>query len=286
MVKFSTKIHKKRDLLKVFLGYLEHNFIKRNKIKNELLVLNYHGVPENFLNNFNWQINYLIKNFSIISPSNAFNIFNGQEPKHYQPKILITFDDGTKNILKAIEILDEKNIKSIIFIIPDFIDSIDQKKYYKKNIRPEINPNIENSDEDFSAISWDSLINLLKNNHHIGSHSLTHKMNNNNPKKVIENEIIKSKKVIQNKLNIDVESFCSINNSLLSINKYAIKKIKENYSFHFTTIAGNNIEKKPYSIKRINVEAFWTKYQFLFAIGKIENFRWKRKRKKIDFLMD
>ena len=279
MVKFSNKIHKKKDLIKVFLGYLENVVLNRKNFKNKLLVLNYHGVPEKFLNNFRWQINYLFENFKIISPESTFKILGGKKIKDYQTKILITFDDGTKNILKAIEILEEKNIKCLLFIIPDFIDSIDQKTYYKENIRSKINSNIEDKDEDFCAINWETLKVLLTNNHYVGSHSLTHKMTKNSSENENENEIILSKKIIDNKLNTNIKGFCSINDSLKSLNKNAIKKVKQNYLFHFTTIAGNNIEKKPYSIKRINVEAFWTKHQFLFALGEIENMRWKRKRK-------
>ena len=63
------------------------------------------------------------------------------------------------------------------------------------------------------------------------------------------------------------------------------RKIKKIYDFHFTTISGYNLNKNKLSINRINVEAHWTKYQFLFALGKIDNLRWKRKRKQVDFLM-
>ena len=286
MVKFSSKIHNKKDLIKVILGYIEKFVLKRNNFKNKLLILNYHGVPEKFLNNFRWQINYLFENFKIISPENTFDILDGKKSKDYQTKILITFDDGTENILKALDILDEKKIKCLLFIIPDFIDSIDQKTYYKKNIRPNINSNIEKKDEDFCAINWKSLKKLLENNHNVGSQSLSHRMTKNSSENEVEKEIILSKKIIDNNLNTNINSFCSVNNSLSSLNKNAIKKIKENYLFHFTTIAGYNDEKKPFSIKRINVEAFWTKHQFLFALGKIENLRWKRNRKKIDLLMD
>ena len=37
MVKFSTKIHRKRDLIKVILGFIEHYFFKK---KNKLQRIN------------------------------------------------------------------------------------------------------------------------------------------------------------------------------------------------------------------------------------------------------
>ena len=285
MVKFSSKIHKKRDLIKIFLGFIEHKLFNSKRKNKELIVLNYHGVPEKFLKNFQNQINYLEEHFSIINPIEIREFFKDINCENDKPKLLITFDDGTQNILGAIDILDKKNIKSLLFIIPEFINSKNPAKYYSKYIRPEINENIESENEDCVAIEWNSLRKLINNKHCIGSHSFSHRMGFNTSEKDIEKEIINSKKTIEEKLNIKIDSFCSVNNSLSSINKYAANIIKENYCFHFTTIKGNNIPKKPYSIKRINVEAYWTKYQFLFAISKLESLRWKNKEKKMDEIM-
>ena len=187
--------------------------------------------------------------------------------------------------MNAISILEKNKIKALLFIIPNYINSSDNKNYYIKYIRPIINDEIENESEDFNALNWNDLKSLIDKKNAVGSHTLSHRMNKNNLNLDNHKEIIVSKKIIEEQLNIEINSFCSINNSINSINKNATKKIRENYSFHFTTIAGNNTEKKTYSIKRINIEAFWSKYQFLFALGKINNLRWKRKRKKIDNLM-
>lgn len=284
MVRFSFKIHNKMDLIKIFLGYIEYYLFNIQYNKESLIVLNYHGVPSKFLDNFKYQIDYLKREFFIVSPNDLNRFFNTNWPTK-KPKLLITFDDCTKNILNAISILEENNIKALFFVIPNYINSSDNKIYYTKYIRPIINEEIESESKDFNALSWNDLKKLVNNKNAVGSHSLSHKMDKNNLDLDNYKEIIDSKKIIEKQLNIEINSFCSINNSLESINKDAIKKIKENYSFHFTTIAGNNTEKKPYSIKRINVEAFWSKYQFFFALGKIDNLRWKRKRKKIDNLM-
>lgn len=285
MVKFSTKIHRKRDLIKVILGFMEHYFLKKKINCKELIVLNYHGVPLKFLENFEKQIEYLSKNYSFINPLDLSNIFLNSL-KSNKPKLLITFDDCPKNIIRALDFLEKRNIKSLLFIIPNYIDSVEPKDFYKKNIRPNINYNIENKKEDFEPVSWEYLKKLILKKNIIGSHSLSHIMNVNSKKNEINNEVILSKKIIENKLGVKLNHFCSINNSLKSLNKYSVKRIKENYEFHHTTIHGKNIEMNKLSIKRINVEAFWTKHQFLFALGKIENWRWKRKRKKIDLLMD
>ena len=126
---------------------------------------------------------------------------------------------------------------------------------------------------------------LIDKKNAVGSHTLSHRMDKNNLNYDNDKEIINSKRIIEEQLNIEINSFCSINNSLKSLNKDAARKIKKVYKFHFTTISGYNLNKNKLSIKRINVEAHWTKYQFLFALGKIDNLRWSRKRKQVDFLM-
>ena len=284
MVKFSKKIHTKMDLIKIFLGFIEYNLLGNHFNKDSLIVLNYHGVPSKFLNNFEYQIDYLKKEFYIISP-NDLNRFYSTNWKTKKPKVLITFDDCTKNILNAISILEENKIKALLFVIPNYINSLDNKIYYTKYIRPIINEEIENKSEDFNSLNWNDLKTLIDKKNAVGSHTLSHRMDKNNLNLDNHKEIIDSKKIIEEQLNIEINSFCSINNSLKSLNENAARKIKKIYKFHFTTISGYNLSKNNLSIKRINVEAHWTKYQFLFALGKIDNLRWRRKRKQIDFLM-
>ncbi|MDC3134059.1 polysaccharide deacetylase family protein [Bacteroidota bacterium] len=284
MVKFSTKIHRKIDLVKVILGFIEHYFFKKKVNTKELIVLNYHGVPLKFLENFEKQIEYLSKNYSFINPLDFSKIFRNclQTSK---PKLLITFDDCPRNILRAIDILENRNIKSILFIVPNYIDSNEPEVFYKKNIRPNINYNIENKKEDFEPVPWEYLKKLISKKNLIGSHSLSHIMNVNSKENEINNEVILSKKIIEKKLGIKLNHFCSINNSLKSLNKYAVEMIKENYEFHHTTISGKNIQMNKLSIKRINVEAYWNKYHFIFSLGSIENYRWRKKRNIIDLIM-
>ena len=80
--------------------------------------------------------------------------------------------------------------------------------------------------EDFDALNWNDLKTLIDKNA-VGSHTLSHRMNKNNLNLDNHKEIIDSKKIIEEQLNIEINSFCSINNSLNSINKNATKKIKK-----------------------------------------------------------
>ena len=101
----------------------------------------------------------------------------------------------------------------------------------------------------------------------------------------LEYERVKAKQILEDKLNIPIKTFCSINNTLESVNSKAALKIKKNYQFHFTTIAGKNIPFLPFSIKRTNVESHWNNNAFKYAIGKWEQKRWKSKILEVNQLM-
>ena len=285
MVKYSFKLHNKIDLIKILFGFLEFKLFSISQKREDLIVINYHGVQKKFISSFTKQIDFLEKYFTIIRPLDLEKHFGEKKNHQATPLLLITFDDGTKNIINAVRVLEQRNLKSMIFVVPEFIDSTNQKDFFRKQIRPNININIDSNDEDFTALNWEELKILIKNKHCVGSHTYSHGMLYSDTKQNLIKEIILSKKRIEYELNNKINSFCSINNSLESLNKEASKLIKKNYRFHFTTVAGKNNQRLRYSIKRINVEAHWSKYQFIFALSRIEKLRWKLKSKKIDELM-
>lgn len=275
---YNSKLHSKAQGLKSLLGYAEKFLGGLTYDTGELLVLNYHGTPKKFIASFEKQLLFLKQHFNIIRPD--------QLPAYYSPawesekcSLLITFDDGLKNNLYATEILDRHNIKAFFFLVPCFIDADDQKSYYLENIRPVINYNIDNEPEDFTALSWQDAAGLVQKGHATGSHTLSHTLfAAATSKENSQKEILNSKKSIEERLGIIINSFCSINNTLESVGSYEKKLIGENYDFHFTTLPGLNAkEKDPLFIKRRNVECYWPDGAFYYALGKRDLSRWREK---------
>ncbi len=276
---YHINIHNLTHVLKTVLGHLL--FFDFFAQKNQLIVLNYHGTQKKFIPNFIKQISYLKKRYDIISPSQFSELILSNQ-KISGKKILITFDDGIKNNIHAINELDKLNISSLLFIVPQFIetDTLFQKDFFVKNIRQIINPSIDSNIEDFTALSWSEL-KKISEKHAIGCHSYSHTMQKNTlNSELLKKEIIDSKFIIENNIGVTVDSFCSINNTFLSIGKNELQLIKENYKYHFTTFGGNNIAKEPLLIRRINVESFWLKGALKFALSSIEQYRWNNKTKK------
>lgn len=244
---------------------------------SELLVLNYHGTQKKYLDAFEKQLNFLQKHFEFAAPVFLNEFYPG---KSFQgkPKVLLTFDDGIKNNMYAAELLAARGIKALFLIVPGFVDcpENEQHNYFIKNIRPVINSTIDSAPEDTTALSWEELRKVSTMGHAIGSHSYTHTLVAGNfSREESEKEIISSKKRITEMLEINVDSFCGPNNSLLSCGKMEMELIKKDYRYFLSTFPGSNMENKnPFFIKRSNVEAHWMEGAFIRAIGNWDRKRW------------
>jgi len=285
-MKYNPALHNKSLLLKSLLGKTESLISNISANRNDIIVLNYHGIQKPFVENFEWQIKFLLQHFDPITPSEfEKKTATPDKLKLGKSKFLLTFDDGILNNSNIIELLEKYSLKAYFFIIPGFVNAIDPKTFFIENIRPIINTNIDNEKEDFTPLTWPDLNKIVERGHFIGAHSFSHTMTNETTGVDLDLEIIKAKQILEEQLNIPINTFCSINNTLQSVNAEAALKIKENYKFHFTTIAGENDPFLPFCIKRINVESHWNTGAFKYALGKWEQKRWKSKILKVNHLM-
>lgn len=279
-MRMNSKLHSKSIILKALIGQVTLPFKNLSYSSEELIVVNYHSTPKKFIPNFKHQLNLFKKHFNIINANELDNYFEGKLISN-KPNLLFTFDDGLKNNLYAAEILKQNNITAFYFLVPDFIDTekTKQKNYYLKHIRPIVNTAIDSEPEDFEALSWEEGKQLMKDGNIIGSHTQTHTIiGGKYSEEVIKKEIIGSKKYIEQMIGIKINAFCSINNTLLSVGKFEKKLIKENYTFHFTTLPGyNSTSKSTQFIKRRNIECFWPDGAVYFALGKSDLIRWQKK---------
>ncbi|HEU4717406.1 MAG TPA: polysaccharide deacetylase family protein [Bacteroidia bacterium] len=274
-MKYDPKIHSWRHLVKSALGRMEFLLTGEPCPPGELLVLNYHGTPLKFMDNFREQIRFFRDRFDFISPAQLGDYFSGK-PDPKKSYALITFDDGLRNNLHAAEVLREFNIRAYFFIVPAFINAPagDQKNYYLQHIRPQINPAIDSREEDLLPLSWEDVRRLHSEGHGIGAHSLTHDLLASGSEEESRKEIISCREVIYEKTGVMPDSFCSPNNSLLSAGKKEMQLIRENYRYHFSTLPGSNTGASPFFIRRVNVESFWLKGAVMRATGKWDRKRW------------
>ncbi|HEY6159914.1 MAG TPA: polysaccharide deacetylase family protein [Bacteroidia bacterium] len=273
-MRYSPAIHDARHLIKNFLGNAGQLLGNNMLPPADCLVLNYHGTQKKFIRNFEYQLKWLNDHFHIGTPRDLFDYYERKKTGD-RTMVVLTFDDGIKNNLYAVEAMARSGIKAFFFVVPGFIETASQKDFFLRNIRPVINPEIDSAKEDFEALSWHELMGLSKEGHHIGSHTSTHTLVAGSGD--ASHEIEDSKTAIENAISTRVSTFCSPNNTLTSLGASEMKLIKKNYAYHFSTLPGSNMKAEPYFIRRSNAEAHWMKGAFLNAIGKWDRRRWRRR---------
>lgn len=206
-----------------------------------LRIIMFHDTPKNEHVIYERQIKYLISTgWKILDPRKF--IKDKINKKNFLGKnIVITFDDGLKSNKELAERLKIKfGIKSIFFVPYLFIKmkktneikkfcldklKINKKKYYKLNL------------------NLNDLKNLINNGHVVGSHTINHfnlkKINN---LKVLNNEIVGSKKLLTKSLKKKIHTFAFTYGTLKDISQDSINISLKNYDLIFSGIRGNNIK--------------------------------------------
>jgi len=249
---------------------------------NELIVVNYHSTPKRFIPSLETQLRFYEQSFEIVSPDILDRFFGRSSGQRERPMLLLTFDDGLKNNLYAVDLLQKRNIKGLFSVVPGLIETAPsrQKEYLIGNVNRVRIPGGSQSPDDFSSMTWADLKSLIGAGHVIASHSYTHRLRlSTSTPENSQYEIGESKNILESMLGCPIRSYVSPDNTLASTGETEIRLIKENYSFHFSTLPGSNwAENDPYFIKRANAEIYWSLGQVKYSIGKFEWVRWKAER--------
>ncbi|MCS7180396.1 MAG: polysaccharide deacetylase family protein [bacterium] len=138
--------------------------------------------------NFERQICYLLKrNLKNTSLENYGDI---------SKKFVVTFDDGFyDNFLFGLPLFKKLNLKPVIFIIAKFINTEKIWERYKNRERDRF-------------LTWQEINEMIKENVEIGSHTLTHPHLINISEALAKEEIMDSKKFIEDKIGKEVKYFC------------------------------------------------------------------------------
>lgn len=266
-----------KNAYKSFAGETEYLLGRPLTKKSDILVLAMHSTPLSYKHQFENLVEWTLKYYSPISPSDLNAVLKAPEHFHQGPYVLFTFDDGLKNNLQSARYLNSKGVKALYFVVPEFIDAENGEEYYLKNIRPYPDRRIDNTLGDVTAMSWDDVRELMTLGHTIGSHTMTHRLHAEMTEKEIQFEIPQCKSFLEHKLGIVVDHFASPNNTLWSTNQPAAALIQENYKYHHTTVPGvfDASLLKRGALYRRNVECHWSSGRVKFAMGYADLPRWQ-----------
>jgi peptidoglycan/xylan/chitin deacetylase (PgdA/CDA1 family) len=236
-------------------------FLNNPRLRGSFLrAVNYHGTPIAFRDQLRRHLEYYRRNFKLLCEDDLPDFTTGKVYSE-RPYLLMTFDDGLKtNYTVASPLLDEFGIKGIFFLPVSFIDqaqsSADKQREFYKAIGGGKESNL--SAEEYQPMSWKEVRDLVSRGHAIGSHTLTHcSLRQGLDKEKLEREIIYSKRVLEERSQKKIISFCWTYGMVVDYSKSAYELVCKHYDFAFTTFASPfGPSGNPYAIDRSNVEAF------------------------------
>ena len=209
----------------------KYNLLNENNLGKKVPILMYHAVSDNpwgdttlfvSIKNFELQMKYLYDN-----GYNTLFLNEIDSAKNYDKPIIVTFDDGYKNIYDyAYPILKKYNIKSSFYLISDWMDG-------DTYITPEMAVELDKS-------------NLFE----IGVHTRTHVKLGTLDYDTQYNEIIESKNTLEKLLN---KKITTIAYPYGSYNKDTINITKSAFDYAVTVESGFNYSNK---LDRLRLKRF------------------------------
>ena len=263
------------------------NFFIKRKNNNVVYVPLLHNIYHNEMVTCKKLVKKIYKDNNVINPSEFKEVLNNKI-LNKRDNILITFDDGFySNYTFAKDVLDPLNIKAIFFVCTDFIGI---NNIYKKNsfvIDKIFDGKTPQKIDQMWPMSWENLKELSKNGHTIGSHTKNHLLlSSTNKISILEDEIINSGNMIEDKLNTKIKHFAYPFGDIDSINKIALSIARKRYKYIHSGIRGLNDRSTSFkAIRRqsINTNEGLKYNKFIIKGGWSEYY--KKDRIKIDSMV-
>ena len=181
------------------------------------------------------------KHLSYLKKNNYNSIFFDEISNTNKKKIIMTFDDGYKDLISnCLPLLKKYNFKAICFLVSDKIGKINDWDEDNNNIKTK--KIMDKSDIHI----W------IKNGMKIGSHSKNHKKLTKIDHDELSNEIANSKIDLEKLIGEEIVSFCY---PYGKFNLDVINEVKKNYSYALTTLRSRYDPNKhdKYLIPRIDM---------------------------------
>ena len=231
--------------------YFFKKYLSSSKEK-QCRVFMYHSISDDFLFDdysqmttplplFEAQMAFLYENnYHIISSNQMVDILILK--KSFPNKtVVLTFDDGFKDNLKVLPVLEKYRFPATIFVTTSYIEKGAPYLSYKE----------------IKFLTDSKLFT-------VGSHTLSHRVLRKLSDAELKREIMVSKKVLENIVLKPVSLFAYPFGSYGAYDKRAIRFLKQaGYKAAFSTIAGTNNEHQDrYQIKRTRISGFDTIPEF------------------------
>ena len=167
----------------------------------------YHHIFDDELFSFESQLKYFSNYGDFISIDDAVDMLNSNQPIDGR-YFCITFDDGFKNCITNVMPFFLKFKVPVSFYIPTkYIDSHAEKNTELSQLHPD--KEIQLYFDDIEFLSWKDCQQIVDAGMNIGSHTVNHVTLSSLSATGSEWELSESKKIIEEKLNIECKHFCA-----------------------------------------------------------------------------
>ena len=167
----------------------------------------YHHIFDDELFSFKSQLKYFSNYGDFISIDDAVDMMNSNQPIDGR-YFCITFDDGFKNCITNVMPFFLKFKVPVSFYIPTkYIDSHAEKNAELSQLHPD--KKIQLYFDDIEFLSWKDCQQIVDAGMNIGSHTVNHVTLSSLSATGSEWELSESKKIIEEKLNIECKHFCA-----------------------------------------------------------------------------
>jgi peptidoglycan/xylan/chitin deacetylase (PgdA/CDA1 family) len=169
--------------------------------------------------------------------------------ENHSARVAITFDDGYSSQAWAAEVLRDFGFPATFFVVPRFLDGVRAPAAYW---------------EAWGHLGWAEAAALVDGGFEIGAHSATHPDLRQCTNDQLEREVLGAKRVLEDRLRKDVESFSYPHGRHNSRVRQEVKRA--GYQIGCTSRYGvNRPSRAPFSIHRTEVTGADT----------LQDFRWK-----------
>lgn len=232
-------------------------------MENKAFVLMYHniGVPPKdgklrglyvtpFMFRFQmWYLKYA--GFKVIQLNDVLNFTKGGN--NDRKMVALTFDDGYQDFYdNAYPVLKKYGFSATVFLVSDLIGKENLWDYKELNIKK-------------ALLGWDSIREMSANRIVFGSHTKTHPFLGKLSAKKMEDEIVGSKRALEEMLKLPMELFCypygNYDDKVIAIVKRA------GYKGAVTTKRGSvHIGDDPFELRRAHVRLNTNPISFIYKL--------------------
>lgn len=249
-----------------------------------VLVVEMHETLRRDAERFRRQLEWVAERFTLISPEIFFGLWDGAQTSANwsKPAVLFTFDDGREsNYAVAAPLLESMGTRGLFFVVPEFIGlkgSQAKDFYYSRIDNRGHAPAV--SEEEWTPMSPDQLVDLVRRGHSVGNHTLSHVSLSGLSPSELPGQVEGGAEKIASWTQKRVEAF-AWPYSWTAMTRQAWDLVRATHRFCFSPCPGTTdcSSDSPHLIWRTEIEAYYSDPEYRFMYSGLVNPIWVGRRR-------